>query len=367
VTPTGVDWYEAEPLTRRGLVTELQRIWRRIRVRPWPMLLVAALVTTVITRRIATKQPTLEAYVVLALTEGAFASPHSGIPVIELRQYVTEILLPNYELTKLIERRDLFRLRKIAGPQFAIEQLRDSLSVQIWKNTFVYYDEADSDAAHSARIGLSVTDTDPERAFAVARDLASIVMRTAAARRQFAAKELEEKIATLRKSLTDRLAEIAAAKVQNQAALAAAERSGHPELTDGHLAVLIDLAKDQRSVEQQLARIDASPENIAREIAAAGLDVSLTIVDEHRPERHDRSTFVLVLVAAVVGACALVGAALVFGAFDSRVHDADDVARLGLPVLGHVPGFAGDKVGSMQTRSAQRGRVPSSLGWRSHR
>jgi hypothetical protein len=73
------------------------------------------------------------------------------------------------------------------------------------------------------------------------------------------------------------------------------------------------------------------------------------------------------MVAVVVGTGSLLGSALLLGAFDSRVHDTDDVARLGLPVLGHIPGFAGDNVGSMQARGAARARVPSFLRWRSHR
>jgi hypothetical protein len=76
---------------------------------------------------------------------------------------------------------------------------------------------------------------------------------------------------------------------------------------------------------------------------------------------------VVMMIAAVIGTFSLVGAALVLGAFDSRVHDADDVIRLGLPVLGHVPGFAGDNVGSMRTRSAAPTRVPSFRRWRFHR
>ena len=58
---------------------------------------------------------------------------------------------------------------------------------------------------------------------------------------------------------------------------------------------------------------------------------------------------------------------IVIGAFDSRVHDVEDVARLDLPVLGHVPGFPGDNVGSLEARGALRARVPSFLRWRSHR
>ena len=75
----------------------------------------------------------------------------------------------------------------------------------------------------------------------------------------------------------------------------------------------------------------------------------------------------LALTLLVVGSGALVGAMLFLGAFDPRVHDTDDVARLGFPVLGHVPGFPGDQVGSLRSRGARRARVPWYLRWRSRR
>jgi hypothetical protein len=365
--PVPGDWLESELPTRLGMRIELQRIRRRLRVRPWPMLIATALITAFITYRVATKQPNLEAYVVLALSEGAFSSRHSGIPVDQLRQYVTSVLLPDGKLTELIEKRDLYRLRKTAGPQFAIDQLREALTVTIWKNGFIYYDEADSDAAKSARIGLSITDTDPDRAFDLARDLATIVIDSAAAERQRLADELADQAASVRDSISRRLDEIAIATTRKQAAYQDAAQRGRAELVDGLRLDLLELAQEKQAAEQQLARIAQSPEMLAREIAAAGLDMSLSIVEEHRPERQTRPGFVLVLIAAVIGAGALVGSGMVFGAFDARVHEADDVARLGLPVLGHLPGFAGDHLGSMATRSARAGRVPSSRRWRSHR
>ena len=75
--------------------------------------------------------------------------------------------------------------------------------------------------------------------------------------------------------------------------------------------------------------------------------------------------FLIAMIAVVVGVGSLLGAALVLGAFDSRVHDTDDIARLGLPVLGHVPGFPGDALGSLEARGVQRGRVPLFRRWRS--
>jgi capsular polysaccharide biosynthesis protein len=127
------------------------------------------------------------------------------------------------------------------------------------------------------------------------------------------------------------------------------------------------LSEQLRRTEAEASHIAGSSDALAGDIAAAGLDMTLSIVEEHRPERPTHSSFVLVLVAVVVGTGSFIGAATLLGAFDSRVHDTDDVVRLGLPVLGHVPGFAGDNVGSMQARSAVRARVPSLLRWRSHR
>lgn len=365
--PPGDDWYESEESTRIGMILELQRIRRRTLVRPLPVLALALLVTAGITYKVATKQAVLEAEVVLALAEGSLAGQHTGIPVDQLRAYVTSVLLPDNKLIELIEKRNLYRLRKNLGPEFAIEQLRSSLDVQIWKNSFVYYDAQDQNAQRSARIGLSVSDSDPDRGFDIARDLASIVMESLALQRQKLADEISTQVATLHKAMLAQIAELDREAARKHVALDDANARGKPELVAIFRGDLATLDHERQRIQGRLVQIATSRESLASEITAAGLDMSLSIVEEHRPERPTRSGFVLVMVAAVVGTGALVSAALVLGAFDSRVHDADDVARLGLPVLGHVPGFAGDNVGSMQTRSVAHARVPSFLRWRSHR
>jgi capsular polysaccharide biosynthesis protein len=366
-TPPGADWYESEESTRVGMIIELQRIKRRMRVRPIPVLVVAALITAGITRTFATKPVLVESQVVLALAEGSLSSHVNTIPVDELRQYVTSVLLPDNKLIQLIEKRDLYRLRKRLGPEFAIEQLRGSFAVQIWKNTFVFYTDAEDNARRSARIGLSVSDSDPDRAFDIAHDLASIAIESCAVERQKRSDKLSSQVAVLRDAINNKLDKIVNEMASKQAAVDEANRRGRPELAGVLRIDLAALEHERKATEDRLGQIAASHEELASEITAAGLDMSLSIVEEYRPERPTRSNFVLVMIAAVIGTGALVGSALVLGAFDSRVHDTDDVARLGLPVLGHVPGFAGDRVGSMQTRSAARARVPSFQRWRSHR
>jgi len=365
--PIGDGWYESEQSTRLGMIAELQRIRRRTLVRPLPVLIFATVITAGITRKVATKQTVLESEVVLALAEGALASDHTSIPVDQLRTYFTSVLLPDKKLIELIEKRDLYPLRKKQGPEFAIEQLRGAFEVGIWKNSFTIYDDEDDGARRSARIALTVADVDPDRGFDIAHDLASIAMDSLAVQRQKLSDQISSQVVMLRKVTTDKLDKLETERSLKQAAIDDANKRNRPDLA-GILSIdLVALDHERQGIEEQLMRIATSRDAIASQITAAGLDMSLSIVEEHRPERPTRSSFVLVMIAVVVGAGSLVGGALVFGAFDSRVHDTDDVVRLGLPVLGHVPGFAGDNVGSMRTRSAVRARVPSFLRWRSHR
>src|SRR5689334_15396622 len=104
-------WYESEQPTRRAMIAELQRIRSRTRVRPIPVILLTALVTAGITYKVATKPLVVEAEVVLALTEGALSSQRTGMPVDQLRAYVTQVLLPDKRLLALVEKYDLYRLR----------------------------------------------------------------------------------------------------------------------------------------------------------------------------------------------------------------------------------------------------------------
>ena len=150
-----------------------------------------------------------------------------------------------------------------------------------------------------------------------------------------------------------------------QTALVEAKKAGKNEMAALLLVDLTALANEQKRLDAQLGVIVASPDAYAESAAASGLDTTISIVDDYIPDKHEMSGLVLAMIIAVVGTSALIGAAMVLGAFDSRVHEIDDVSRLGLPVLGHLPGFAGDHVGSLEARGAMRARVPSFLRWRS--
>jgi hypothetical protein len=363
---TNDEWYEGEESTRKAMVAEVQRIRRRTRVHPIPVVLLAAALTAGIVYKFATKKRLVEAEIVMALSEGTMASDKRdvGIPVNDLKNYIANQLLPKAKLSELIERRDLFRLRKKLGMEFAIEQLRENLEIQIWHNSFLVDDEA---GARSARIGLSYADTDPDLALEIARDLAQIVVQEQAAKQQADAGELAKQLLRMRATLADKLATIRRDQVTKQVELDRARAKGQRGIAEAFDLEIDALQRQAKTLEEQMDTIAQSRDLVADQIAATGLDMSLSIVEEHRPEHQESHTFVIVLITVVVGLGSLLGSALLIGAFDSRVHDVDDVERLGLPVLGHVPGFPGDTVGSLAARGALRRRVPSFLRWRSHK
>jgi hypothetical protein len=363
----GDGWYESEEPTRLGMVTELQRIRRRTAVHPIPVLLLAAAITAAVTYKIATKPRVYEANVVLALSEGSMATSQRSIPFGELKGYVADVLMPDAKLLKLIEKRNLHRLRKKFGDQYAITELRDQLEIEIWKNSFMYYAEEDANAQKSARIGITVMEGDPDLAFDIAHDIASIVIESHEEQRQRIGDELAREVKLMRETMRARLLAVENAITVKQTAAAMARENGKAGLSSALQVDLTALAAERKHLDTELSIIAASPEMFADRTTRAGLDTTLSVVEERRPERQEQSSFVLIIIVVVVGTGALIGSAVFIGAFDSRVHDTDDVSRLGLPVLGHVPGFPGDHVGSLGARGALRARVPSFLRWRSHR
>jgi hypothetical protein len=352
------DWYESEQPTRRGLVAELQRIRRRTLIRPIPVLVLAVLVTGGIVRKISSRPVIVEAEVVLALAEGSMANRTASMPVDQLRAYVTQVLLPDNRLLELI---DKYGMKSRLGTEFALEDMRGRFDVRIWKNSFVNYDEDDDNVRRSARIGISVRDIDPDRALDLAHDLAGLAMETAANLRQRRAEEITRQVAMMGAATGDEIRKLEQAISDKRTAVDEAYRRGQLDRAGILRIDLAALQNEKKRRDERLERITKSPEALAGRVAAAGLDMTLSVVDESRPERPTHSGLILIMVAAVVGT------ALLLGAFDSRVHEPDDVTRLGLPVLGHVPGFAGDNVGSMRTRSAAPSRVPSFQRWRFHR
>jgi hypothetical protein len=306
---------------------------------------------------------------VLALREGSLlsADKSTGLPLGELREFVLSVLLPDNRLGELIETRDLNRLRKKLGLQWAINELRENIEIEIWRNSFVYYDPENSNREASARIGLTVGDDDPDRAYLIARDLAAIVISEVREHRRVLTKKVARDIEAYAVALDERMTRLERERSSRMVQLAEAKTADKQTIVQALHLRLTEIDQEQSRTEKTISDINRSQDVLADRIAEAGLDLIVELVSEKRPARPESKGLLIAMIAVVVGVFSLLGAALVLGAFDSRVHEVDDISRLGLPVLGHVPGFPGDSLGSLEARGVQRSHVPLFRRWRSQR
>ena len=354
------DWLAAEPALSRATVTELQRLKRRAKSRLALVLLLATAMTGAAVYKIATRPRQYRARIVLAVHEGDVERRDTPLPMRDLRAYVTTVLMPSADLTAMIEQHDLFPLRRTQGDEFALTELWDALDVSVHRNYFLYDDET----PRHARIAITVNFPEPQLSYTIARDVASIVMRNAALERERAARSLideaDRAVAAGRARLLALEAEAAALRARAKE-LAAKGKRGLAAALAGEAAAVDMAIHDAREAAATVARA-SSTEQLTAAIYQEGLGLDLAIVDERKPEPPADTTYLMTVITVILFLITVVIVSLFVGAFDSRVHDLDDVVRLGIPIVGELPRFPGDRVGSLRDRGVKRRGV--ALSWR---
>ncbi len=358
--PRDDGWYESESPTRRVLVAELQRLKRRAQAR-WPLILVLVIgLTAAVLYKRAQKVKVHRAQVILAVAEGTLGDGRHPMPVMELRAYVNDVLLSNGVLLDLVEELDLFPLRAKLGDDFAINELRDMFNVGVFRNYFLY--QYSVDEPRSARIAIVVTHTDPDFAWRMAHRLATLVVDGEHAHRLEVAEQLGLEVEAAIRTARARLIEVETALNERSLALSTAQQDGDVGRTAALTVETAELAARLRGEREAILGLitQGSGDSMALAIDRAGLGMSFEIAEERRPfEEPGARLYFQIMIGAVVFFGLLPVVAIFVGAFDSRVHDAEDVERVGLPVIGHVPAFPGDRVGSLRARGVRGRRVPS--------
>lgn len=348
-------WFEDEQPLLRGLKRELQRLKRRARARLWLVVLLSVGLTAFALYRKYKKVPLKEASVVLAVTEGTLASGHEPMPLTELQFYVTWVLLSDEALGDILKEE---HIPTPLGRHLAIAELRDLFEVNVYRNYFLY--QYDIDSPRSARISIVVTSADGAAASHMAHVIAEHVMKGALGSRQRMAKTLTDqakraldKADAEADTLAEQVAKAHAALERDQAAgkNTAAERAEVATLE-------VQLDRDEKEVASLSQRADADEMEAA--VENAGLGISFDVVDEQKPlDDAGPPLSFRIIVAGLLFALILPVVAIFIGAFDTRVHDPEDIERINLPVLGHLPGFPGDSIGSLRARGVKRRRVTS--------
>lgn len=355
------DWYEAETPLHVQFFRELDRLRRRARPRWWLVVLVGVVLTVALVRKISSKPPMHRARVILAISEGDLNSGWNPAPLGELRAYISTVLLSNERILALLDERQLFTGRRARfGDEFVIESVRDDFEIEVWRNYFQY--GYDADDRRTARVMVSYTSKDPAFSYDMARALAHMIQEAEADRRTMAAFQLAEQAADIERAARQRLDEIGQEQRAMTEAIDAAEAAG-----DHRQAAILRAEAGSLTAQWQAAITDfesieamTSKEALEAAITSAGLALDIQIVDERRPPPIEPKTATDLIPVAIVGLVLFLPlAGVLIGAFDTRVHDVDDVTRLGLPMLGHVPTFPGDRVGALQDRGVPRRRAAS--------
>lgn len=337
-------WVRAEPGFGEWR-QELMRLYRRARRRKLMTVFVAFAAAAAVCAMRWRKEQAFAASVTFRVSEGDQVSAVAPPPTKELREFVSSIALSGTKVVDVMRKHRIYLKKLDVDPVTAVQLFREDLEIEVSRNYFIEEWQTNK----SARLTITYTAGSAEQASAVVNDLAQLVVDDEARRRQntvkAAAMAADEGVAAVRHDLEQREAHLASLEL----ALGTANRA-----QAAVLKLEIDNVKTQlgpvrdRFKQAQLLRDDLELAIIA-EANAAG--VRFDRVDESIEAITREATLKgLLLLGFVVFFLALPFAVMAVGAFDTRVYDLDDVGRLGIEPLGHVPPFRGDDVGSLRER-----------------
>jgi hypothetical protein len=254
----------------------------------------------------------VEATVVLRVTEGALTDAGSSLSAGSLRSYVEDRAFTRRNLLEVLARHPReFALAKV-DPTAAVTNLLKVVDLTITDNDFVE-DRSASDPPRSARVEVSYRAGQPALAFAIARELAEVIVESASGARQRALNR---------------------AQVAADLVLRRAEANLSAGIVDprGEAAAAADAASAR-------LRAAAAADAEARLAQQAGQDqqgLRFDVVDEGRIPRPRTlgAAVAQFLIGLVIG---LLAGALLAGAFDPRILDRQDVTDLDLRLLGSMP------------------------------
>jgi hypothetical protein len=310
------------------------RLWRRARANRLRVLLTALLVAASVVGVELIKERAFHPRYVMRVVEADRDARTAPRMKRQLREYVMSAVFSNGALLALIEKYGLYPGIAKGNPQGALESFREDIHVEVYRNFFVE-ERGTHDAPRSARIAISYSSPNRELALAVTADLGDLVVA-----HEYAARKQQ--------------AGAAAARAQEEL-----ERARERYLNAHRRAYQQALLMDGDSEEQQLARVQVAESTrtlqalereveIAEERSAAmelgqqleNERLGLTFETVERgaiPRSAELETRDLIALGALAFLFGLPLAALWVGAFSSKLVDAEDVAKLDIPLLAVVP------------------------------
>ena len=352
-TPEETDWLEAEA-NQGTLRTELKRLKRRAKERKLLVIILALLGAGAVVHKISKRVPMYTASIVMRATEGVLVDEESPLATQGLANYLYSVALSKERLLPLIEKHNLYPARATFGDLFAIDELRNFLDIEIGSNLFAG-ERDEGDPQRSVGITVHYSDFDPNLAFDVAQDLGKVLMEAEVDRRKNHARKLSAIADSTVTLVKERLAKQSAALAR--ADLTIDTLGGDPKaalkVAEARIVkrrLVIDLKETSLLLDAVSA--NQTYTNLAQAAEGANQALQFEIVDVRRPLIiPGTSLAVYGIVGLFVFVCLLPICAIGLAAMDTKLYHIEDVMRLGMPVVGHVPDFPGAQIGTLRERS----------------
>lgn len=348
-----VDWLEAEA-RRNTFQMELQRLKRRAKKKPFLLVLVTSLLVLLVLFKISRKVHVYQASVIMRATESTIIDEESPFAGDGLANYLYTIALSRDRLMPIIEKFNLVPERESFGDLYAVDELRNALDIEINSNAFSRVRD-EGDPLRTVGIAVHFFDRDPELAFDVARALSDALIQAEQERRVDSAGKLMRVANTTVEAVESRMtmvnSQIAEALLTID--LLKDKPKSAAELASAKIAVR-RMRGDMKQLDQRLIQMVGNQEQIALAVAAENADLGMRfeVIDVERPEYIPKKSLIIYAIFGIFFfVCLTPLVAIGLSAMDSKLHHIDDLIRLDLPVVGHMPGFPGDSKGSLKERN----------------
>lgn len=351
-----LEWLQAEA-SQQTLRRELQRLKRRAKKKIVVVILLSLLGVAAVVKKVSGRIPMYQATILMRVTEGNLLEEDSPMANEGLADYLYSVALNSERLTPIVEKHNLYPERKTFGPLYAVEKIRDFLDIEITANYFARVRD-EGDPQRSVGINLHFSDFDPDLAFEVAQDLGAALID---AERERRAKHAEKLSAIANRTVVMVETKLTALNASMNEAMRTVERG--PIGADGALKIaeakiaMRRLAEDLKQTTLVMESMSANRDYIELAKAAEGAEQALRfdIIDVRRPFIAPKTSKIFYAVLGLFVFIMLVPVcAIGVAAMDSKLHGIEDVMRLNMPVVGHLPHFPSDRMGSLRDRSRKR-------------
>lgn len=348
-----LDWEATEPGGRfaRG---EIVRLLRRAKPRRLLILLCAIVACGgFVTKRLLSPAPRI-ARISFRLIEADLDLTAALRPRKGYLDYLWGVHLSSPHLLEVIKTFNLYPDKYARDPRLAVEALRDDLDVKVWRNYFIEEHYDNDDEARSVRFSVEWKSKDP-RVLEVVQALGQTIIAAQTEERRQVFRQGQQEIVDATDEAAERLAILRRAIAERKLALARGEAKVRPRL----LVELGDLVAEEKLQTKRLGEMDSTKSRFeitaALEHQRSGLRFELVDPGFVLPGRDGPVSMAFTAAFIFFGAALLSG--LLLGAFATKIRQADDIRRLGIPVLAAVAPFPGDSAGTLTERLRAEDRL----------